>query len=113
MTSSKKCFKCETLNSLRSWRILTVHGMHDGTGVHLQSAHLCDAGVDGSNNSARTIVPACDGCIKLAGGGGSVGQTLGFAAGPFAAQLESASVEASDNNVSGVLRILFLSLIHI
>ena len=52
----------------------------------------------GTNNSSRTFLSVSGGCIKFAGGGGSVGQSLGFTAGPTLLQPEVASAQVSSNS---------------
>ena len=56
----------------------------------------------GTNNSSRTFLSVSGGCIKFAGKGGSVGQSLGFTAGPTLLQPEVASAKSSgDSSTSG------------
>lgn len=56
----------------------------------------------GTNNSSRTFFSVSGGCIKFAGKGGSVGQSLGFTAGPTLLQPEVASAQISnDSGTSG------------
>ena len=56
----------------------------------------------GMNNSSRTFFSVSGGCIKFAGKGGSVGQSLGFTAGPTLLQPEVASAQiSSDSGTSG------------
>lgn len=56
----------------------------------------------GTNNSSHTFFSVSGGCIKLAGKGGSVGQSLGFTAGPTLLQPEVASAQIScDSGSSG------------
>ena len=52
----------------------------------------------GSNNSSRTFLSVSGGCIKFAGSGGSVGQSLGFTAGPTLLQPEVASAQVGSNS---------------
>lgn len=52
----------------------------------------------GTNNSSRTFLSVSGGCIKFAGKGGSVGQSLGFTAGPTLLQPEVASAQVSSNS---------------
>lgn len=54
----------------------------------------------GTNNSSRTFLSVSGGCIKFAGKGGSVGQSLGFAAGPTLLQPEVASAQISNDSGS-------------
>ena len=56
----------------------------------------------GTNNSSRTFFSVSGGCIKFAGNGGSVGQSLGLTAGPTLLQPEVASAQiSSDSSTSG------------
>lgn len=56
----------------------------------------------GTNNSSRTFLSVSGGCIRFAGNGGSVGQSLGFTAGPTLLQAEVASAQiSSDSSTSG------------
>lgn len=56
----------------------------------------------GTNNSSRTFFSVSGGCIKFAGNGGRVGQSLGFTAGPTLLQAEVASAQiSSDSSTSG------------
>lgn len=56
----------------------------------------------GMNNSSRTFFSVSGGCIKFAGKGGSVGQSLDFTAGPTLLQPEVASAQiSSDSGTSG------------
>ncbi len=56
----------------------------------------------GTNNSSRTLLSVSGGCIKFAGSGGRVGQTLGFTAGPTLLHAEVASTQiSSDSGTSG------------
>lgn len=56
----------------------------------------------GTNNSSRTFLSVSGGCIKFAGSGGRVGQSLGFTAGPTLLQPEVASTQVSnDSSTSG------------
>ena len=56
----------------------------------------------GTNNSSRTFLSVSGGCIKFAGSGGSIGQSLGFTAGPTLLQPEAASAQiSSDSSTSG------------
>lgn len=56
----------------------------------------------GTNNSSRTFFSVSGGCIKFAGSGGSVGQSLGLTAGPTLLQPEVASAQiSSDSSTSG------------
>lgn len=52
----------------------------------------------GTNNSSRTFLSVSGGCIKFAGSGGRVGQSLGFTAGPTLLQPEVASAQVSSNS---------------
>lgn len=52
----------------------------------------------GTNNSSRTFLSVSGGCIKFAGSGGRVGQSLGFTAGPTPLQPEVASAQVSSNS---------------
>lgn len=52
----------------------------------------------GANNSSRTFLSVSGGCIKFAGSGGRVGQSLGFTAGPTLLQPEVASAQVSNNS---------------
>lgn len=54
----------------------------------------------GTNNSSRTFLSVSGGCIKFAGKGGSVGQSLGFTAGPTPLQPEVASAQISNDSGS-------------
>lgn len=54
----------------------------------------------GTNNSSRTFLSVSGGCIKFAGKGGSVGQSLGFTAGPTLLQPEVASAQISNDSGS-------------
>lgn len=68
----------------------------------LESTDLGIAFGCGTNNSSRTFFSVSGGCIKLAGKGGSVGQSLGFTAGPTLLQPEVASAQIScDSGSSG------------
>jgi hypothetical protein len=66
----------------------------------LAGAELVVGVAAGSNNSPRKVCSALGGRITFDGGGGSVGQTLGFAACPPIAQPEIASTHVSHNNIS-------------
>lgn len=56
----------------------------------------------GTNNSSRTLLSVSGGCIRFAGKGGSVGQSLFFTAGPALLQPEVASAQiSSDSSTSG------------
>ena len=56
----------------------------------------------GTNNSSRTFLSVSGGCIRFAGKGGSVGQSLGFTTGPTLLQPEVASAQiSSDGSTSG------------
>lgn len=56
----------------------------------------------GTNNSSRTFLSVSGGCIKFAGSGGSVGQSLGLTTGPTLLQPEVASAQISnDSSTSG------------
>ena len=56
----------------------------------------------GTNNSSRTFLSVSGGCIRFAGRGGSVGQSLFFTAGPTLLQPEVASAQtSSDSSTSG------------
>ena len=64
----------------------------------------------GTNNSSRTFLSVSGGCIRFAGKGGSVGQSLGFTAGPTLLQPEVASAQISSD--SGTSRFsIFLPLL--
>ena len=52
----------------------------------------------GTNNSSRTFLSVSGGCIKFAGNGGSVGQSLGFTAGPTPLQPEIVGAQISNNS---------------
>ena len=52
----------------------------------------------GTNNSSRTFLSVSGGCIKFAGKGGSVGQSLGFTGGPTPLQPEIAGAQISSNS---------------
>lgn len=52
----------------------------------------------GTNNSSRTFLSVSGGCIRFAGKGGSVGQSLGFTAGPTLLQPEVASAQLSSDS---------------
>lgn len=64
----------------------------------LESPDLGVALSCGTNNSSRTFLSVSGGCIRFAGGGGSVGQSLGFTAGPTLLQPEVASAQVSSNS---------------
>lgn len=56
----------------------------------------------GANNSRRTFFSVSGGCIRFAGKGGSVGQSLGFTTGPTLLQPEVTSAQtSSDSSTSG------------
>ena len=55
----------------------------------------------GTNNSSRTFFSVSGGCIKFAGNGGSVGQSLGLTAGPTLLQPEVASTQISSDSSTG------------
>lgn len=68
----------------------------------LESPDLSIALGCGTNNSSRTFFSVSGGCIRFAGNGGSVGQSLGFTAGPTLLQPEVASAQiSSDSSTSG------------
>ncbi len=52
-----------------------------------------------SNNSARKLVSALGGRITFDGAGGSLGEALGFTAGPPVPQLESTAAQVSHNSI--------------
>lgn len=64
----------------------------------------------GTNNSSRTFFSVSGGCIKFAGKGGSVGQSLGLTAGPTLLQPEVASAQISSDSSTGGFSI-FLPLL--
>lgn len=64
----------------------------------------------GTNNSSRTFLSVSGGCIKFAGTGGSVGQSLGFTTGPTLLQPEVTSAQISSDSSSGDFSI-FLPLL--
>lgn len=64
----------------------------------------------GANNSSRTFLSVSGGCIKFAGKGGSVGQSLGFTAGPTLLQPEIAGAQISSNSSTSSFSI-FLPLL--
>ena len=64
----------------------------------------------GANNSSRTFLSVSGGCIKFGGKGGSVGQSLGFTAGPTLLQPEIAGAKISSNSSTNSFSI-FLPLL--
>lgn len=52
-----------------------------------------------SNNSARKLVSALGGRITFGGAGGSLGEALGFTAGPPVPQPESTTAQVSHNSI--------------
>lgn len=64
----------------------------------------------GANNSSRTFLSVSGGCIRFGGNGGSVGQSLGFTAGPTLLQPEVASTEIGNNSSTSSFSI-FLPLL--
>lgn len=65
----------------------------------------------GTNNSSRTFLSVSGGCIRFAGKGGSVGQSLGFTAGPTLLQPEVASAQISSDGSSSDFSIFLPSLV--
>jgi len=64
----------------------------------------------GTNNSSRTFLSVSGGCIRFAGKGGSVGQSLGFTTGPTLLQPEVVSAQTSNDSSTSSFSI-FLPLL--